>query len=125
LRVLVVDDDADARAVLKRVLTRGGAEVTDASDVPGALGALGSFRPDVLISDVGIPHQDGYDLIRLVRERGYAAAALPAIALTAFAREEDRKRSSHAGFQMHLSKPVDAVELVAAVRRVARPGRTG
>lgn len=120
IRVLVVDDDAAARTVLKRVLARSGAMVSDAADVESALALLSAFGPHILISDVGIPQQDGYDLIRAVRLRGHTPEKLPAIALTAFARKEDRSQSMLAGFQLHLSKPVDAGELLSAV---STPGR--
>jgi CheY-like chemotaxis protein/anti-sigma regulatory factor (Ser/Thr protein kinase) len=119
VRVLVVDDDGDARAVLKHVLARAGADVREAADVSSALDQLAAFHPQVLLSDVGMPRQDGYDLIRAVRGRGYSAEELPAIALTAFARSEDRSQSLSAGFQMHLSKPVHAHEVVAAIASVA------
>jgi PAS domain S-box-containing protein len=119
VRVLVVDDDGDARAVLKHVLARAGAEVREAADVSAALDQLAAFHPQVLLSDVGMPRQDGYDLIRAVRGRGYSAEELPAIALTAFARSEDRSQSLSAGFQMHLSKPVHAHEVVGAIASLA------
>lgn len=112
-RVLVVDDDADARALLRRVLSEASAEVFDASDVPQALESIDRFRPHVLISDIGMPFEDGYDLIRQVRARGNRDGLLAAIALTAFARDEDRQRALAAGYQKHLSKPVDAQELLA------------
>jgi CheY-like chemotaxis protein len=79
-------------------------------------------RPDIIVSDIGIPDVDGYDLIRQVREK-YSAKDVPAVALTAFARTKDRKRALLAGFQMHLAKPVDPAELTAAVASLA--GRTG
>jgi CheY-like chemotaxis protein len=81
-----------------------------------------SDRPDVLVSDIGLPDEDGYDLIRRVRAV-YSGRDLPAAALTAFARTEDRKRALLAGFQTHIAKPVDPVELTAAVASLA--GRTG
>ncbi|HEY1066432.1 MAG TPA: response regulator, partial [Pirellulales bacterium] len=77
----------------------------------------------VLLSDIGMPEQDGYDLIRQVRSRGRSGRDLPAVALTAFARAEDRRRALLAGFQMHVAKPVDPEELVAAVATLV--GRTG
>jgi hypothetical protein len=112
-RVLVVDDDADARALIRRVLGEANAEVIDASDVPQALDAIDWFRPHLLISDIGMPGEDGYDLIRQVRDRGHGSDQIGAIALTAFAREEDRERALAAGYQKHLSKPVEAQELLA------------
>ena len=116
---MVVEDDDDARNLLKRSLTRAGAEVLEADSVRAALDKLGSFRPSVLISDVGMPELDGYDLIREVRAMGLSARELPAIAVTAFARSEDAARSLAAGFQLHLSKPVDQDELIASVASIA------
>lgn len=115
VKVLVVDDDADTRVLLKRLLHDCGAEVTATSDVRQALEMLASSEPQILISDIGMPSENGYDLIRRVRERGYDFQRLPAIALTAFARSEDRRRALSAGFQLHLEKPVDPGELIAAV----------
>jgi PAS domain S-box-containing protein len=120
VRVLVVEDDSDARAVLRRVLAKAGADVRDVPDVPAALAIIAESMPDVLISDIGMPHEDGFDLIRKIRNQGNATD-LPAIALTAFARSEDRQQSLQAGFQLHLSKPVDAEELLAAVASLILP----
>jgi CheY-like chemotaxis protein len=118
LRVLVVEDDADSRSVLKRLITAGGAETREAALVDQALELIETFRPHVLVSDLGMPHRDGYDLIREVRARGYSHQALPAIALTAFARAEDRHRALLAGFQIYLVKPVNPLELTAAIASV-------
>jgi len=122
LKVLVLDDEADARQLVVRILIRSGADVTVASSVEEALQALDRSRPEVIVSDIGMPNQDGYDFIRQVRTR-YPAEALPAAALTAFARIEDRKRALLAGFQTHVTKPVDPAELVTVVAGLA--GRTG
>lgn len=122
-RVLVVDDDADARALVRRVLSDAGAEVFDVPDVPQALDALDRVRPSVLISDIGMPHEDGYDLIRQVRQRGHGNDPVRAIALTAFARDEDRERAIAAGYQKHLSKPVEAQELLAATASLVSSNR--
>jgi CheY-like chemotaxis protein len=126
VRVLVVEDDEDSRRLLLRTLTRAGAEVSAVSSVRAALVTLSEFRPNVLVSDVGMPDQDGYDLVREARAQGLSARELPAIALTAFARSEDEERSLEAGFQVHLSKPVDQGRLVAALVSVtanrAEPG---
>jgi PAS domain S-box-containing protein len=123
VKVLVVDDEEDARALVKRVLADSGAEVRVAESVAEALQVLDKFRPHVLVSDIGIPEEDGYDLIRQIRAGGRTAKRLPAVALTAFARAEDRKRAMLAGFQTHVAKPVDPAELVAVVASLA--GRTG
>ena len=97
-------------------------ETKDLPDGIKALEALGRSLPDVLVSDIGMPDQDGYDLIRRVRET-VTAKQVPAIALTAFARPEDRRRALLAGFQSHVAKPVDPAELAAVVASLA--GRTG
>ncbi len=123
LKVLIVDDDADGRALLRRVLTESGSEISDALSASDALDKLATFAPDILISDIGLPVMDGYDLIKEVRARGFTFQMLPAIALTAFARTEDRRRAMLAGYQMHLAKPVDPGELTAAVAMLA--GRAG
>jgi PAS domain S-box-containing protein len=115
VRVLVVDDDPDARSLVTRVLRGCEAEVADAADVPAALETLHRFKPHLLISDIGMPGQDGYDLIRAIRRAAETTRALPAIALTAFARTEDRVQALAAGFQVHLAKPVDRNDLLNAV----------
>ncbi|HVX11815.1 MAG TPA: response regulator [Pirellulales bacterium] len=123
LRVLVVDDEPDGRETIAKVLTVYQAEVTSASSVAEALVAFHKSPPDVLVSDIGMPEQDGYDLIREIRrlppEKG---GRIPAMALTAFAREEDRLQALAAGFQTHATKPIEPAELVAGVARLA--GRT-
>ena len=120
--MLVVDDEPDARQLVRRVLTECGAEVAVAESAAEAMELVESFRPDVLVSDIGMPDQDGYDFIRQVRSR-VAAKTLPAVALTAFARSEDRRRALLAGFQTHVAKPVDPAELVAVVASLVE--RTG
>jgi signal transduction histidine kinase/DNA-binding response OmpR family regulator len=122
LRVLVVDDEADARALMSRVLHDCGAEVRTAGSFQEAIDLLDPFHPEILVSDIGMPEHDGYDLIRQVRTR-LSARQLPAVALTAFARSEDRMRAMRAGFQVHVAKPVDPEELVAVVASLA--ARTG
>ncbi len=124
LRVLVVDDEADARELVGTVLEQYGAEVTLAANAFEALEALDRHWADVLVSDIGMPEEDGYSLIRKIRsleaERG--AQEMPAVALTAYAQEKDQQQALSAGFQVHLSKPVDPVGLVAAVARVTGRG---
>jgi PAS domain S-box-containing protein len=123
LRVLVVDDEPDTRELLKFGLSRCGARVSAASTATEALKAIAEELPEVLISDIGMPEADGYELIRRVRslpaERG---GETPAVALTAYARSEDRQRALKAGYQLHVSKPVELAELVAAVSSLARRG---
>ena len=120
IRVLIVEDDEDARGLLNRVFTSAEARVCEVEDVRGALDALESFQPNLVVSDIGIPGQDGYDLIREIRARGLDAERLPAIALTAYARSEDRDRALRAGYQRHLSKPLDANQLVRAATSLTR-----
>ena len=114
VRVLVVEDDDDSRALIARMLSQAQADVCDVADVRAAMDILDTFKPDLLVSDIGIPGEDGYDLIRQIRSRGHDAARLPAIALTAYARSEDRVRALEAGYQRHLIKPVDFTQLIRA-----------
>ena len=118
LKVLVVDDEPDARQLIERVLEDCEAKVMVAASVKEALAIIEKFSPDVLVSDIGMPDQDGYDFIQHVRANP-ATRDLPAAALTAFARTEDRKRSLLAGFQTHVAKPVDPAELTAVVASLA------
>jgi len=126
LRILVVDDEADTRALLVYALEASGAEVVAAASADEAISALTkSLIPmDVLISDIGMPDEDGYTLLRRVRtlekERG---GKIPAVALTAYARTEDRRAALLAGFQFHIAKPVEPGELIAVIANLA--GRTG
>jgi CheY-like chemotaxis protein len=120
VRVLVVDDEPDARALLRRLLEDSGAEVWALGSAREALEALDSFVPQVVVSDIGMPERDGYELIQDVRARGAArGGGVPAIALTAFARSEDRTRALLAGYQMHVAKPVEPAELIASVASLA------
>ena len=120
LTVLVVDDQADARELIKCVLEDCSAVVLTAASADEAVALTAAQRPHVLISDIGLPGTDGYELLRRVRELGPSrGGAVPAIALTAFARSEDRTRALRAGFHVHVAKPVDPSELVATVAAVA------
>jgi signal transduction histidine kinase/DNA-binding response OmpR family regulator len=116
VNVLLVDDEADARDLFKTVLERSGARVTAVGSSAEAFSSLTTSPPDVVVSDIEMPEENGYDLIRRLRglppERG---GRIPAAALTAYARAEDRVRALRAGFQLHVSKPVQPAELVAAV----------
>ena len=120
LKVLVVDDEADTRELIREVLKECGSEVITSGSVEEALVALEEHKPDILISDLGMPDEDGYSLISKVRalpsERG---GHIPAAALTAYARAEDRMRVLRSGFQFHLPKPVDSAELVTVVASLA------
>ena len=123
IKILVVDDEADARSIVARCLGNAGAEVRPASSAREALDLLRAEKPDLLISDIGMPGEDGYTLIRRIRPLGpNDGGKIPAIALTAYARAEDRMRAVLAGFQMHISKPVEVAELLAMVASLT--GRT-
>ena len=116
VHVLVVDDDLDTRELVRSAFEDCRAEVSEAGSVAEALHLIGSRMPDVLISDVAMPGEDGYSLVRKLRERsGSGAALLPAVALTAFARDEDRRQALEAGFHVHIPKPIDPGALVLAV----------
>ncbi|HZG53651.1 MAG TPA: ATP-binding protein [Pyrinomonadaceae bacterium] len=124
LRVLIVDDEEDTRDLLRAVLQQCGSEVVTAGSASEALEAFEKSKPDVLISDIGMPEEDGYTLISKVRALSVARGGkVPAIALTAYARTGDRVRALMAGFQVHLPKPIEPVELVAVVASLV--GRTG
>jgi signal transduction histidine kinase/ActR/RegA family two-component response regulator len=118
IRVLVVDDEPDAREVLGTILTAAGAEVELAASAYEALESLAAFAPDVLVSDVGMPGDDGYALIRQVRGGVSRFSRVPALALTAYASPEDARRAVLAGFDTHLSKPVEPAMLTAVVSRL-------
>jgi signal transduction histidine kinase/ActR/RegA family two-component response regulator len=119
LRVLVVDDEPDARALARRVLEERGADVVTVASAPEALAVVdGDRAPSVVVSDIGMPDEDGYDFIRKLRALPGSAGRIPAVALTALARNEDRKRALLAGYQTHISKPVDPAELVAVIARI-------
>lgn len=113
--VFVIDDEPDARELLKRVLEHQGAVVTCFASADEAMTALKTSRPSVIVSDVGMPGVDGYQMIRALRAGEARDSRIPALALTAFARGEDRKRALLAGFQAHLAKPFDVGELVLLV----------
>ena len=112
--LLVVDDDRDARELIRRILGERGARVIVAASAAEAFELVRESRPHLLLSDIGMPEEDGYDLIRKIRalppDQG---GSTPAVALTAFARSEDRRRMFLAGYQMHVAKPVEPGELIA------------
>jgi signal transduction histidine kinase/CheY-like chemotaxis protein len=121
LRVLVVDDEADSRDTLRHILEHCRAEVFTAGSAAEAMEILPRLLPHVLLSDIGMPDEDGYSFIRRVRKLAAGEGGqTPAVALTAFARTEDRRRALLAGFEMHLSKPVEIHELCAVVATLAR-----
>jgi CheY-like chemotaxis protein len=120
--VLVVDDDRDARELIARILTDCQAKVALAANAHEALELFQAEPPDLLISDLGMPDMDGFELVSRVRALGRERGGrVPAIALTAFARSEDRLRALEAGFSAHISKPVEPGELIAAVAGIVGP----
>jgi CheY-like chemotaxis protein len=119
LRLLLVDDESDARQLVEHLLRNAGARVLAVDSATAALAALHDFHPDALLSDIAMPGENGYELIRKIRALApESGGRIPAIALTAFARDEDRQRALSAGFQMHLAKPVEQADLVAAIHGV-------
>jgi PAS domain S-box-containing protein len=122
LRILVVDDNIDTLGLISFILEQCQAQVTTVTSASEALAALSQFKPNVLISDIGMPGEDGYSLIQRIRVLpAELGGQIPAAALTAFAGESERNRALTAGFQIHISKPVEPAELVAAVVKLAEP----
>jgi CheY-like chemotaxis protein len=120
IRVLLVEDDEDSRKLLGLMLKKQGAEVTSASSSAEALSALRQVLPDVVLSDIGMAGEDGYELMRKVRALPAEGGGLtPAIALTGYATRKDRERALSAGYQLHLAKPVEPADLVAAIARLS------
>jgi CheY-like chemotaxis protein len=121
VHVLAVDDDPDAVTLVAELLTAAGARVTTASSAADALRVLEAELPQVLVTDLGMPKVDGFQLIEQVRgHRNPLVRHVPAAALTAYARSDDRVKALRAGFQIHLAKPIDPAELVTAVGALAR-----
>ena len=123
-RVLVVDDEADVRGAVVALLERAGGTVRALESGAAIETALEEFRPDVLVLDIGMPGEDGYALIRRIRRLSSSAAGVPAISLTAHARDEDRQHAIESGFQAHLAKPVHFPLLVSTIRTLAATART-
>ena len=124
LRILVVDDEAGAREVIAAILAPTAAEVKEAQSASDALELMDHWLPDVLLADIGMPEVDGYEFIRRVRSRSLeSGGAVPAAALTAYARSEDRVRVLAAGYQIHLSKPIQPVELVTEIASLVKRRR--
>jgi signal transduction histidine kinase len=124
VEILVVEDEPETRELLVTVLVQSGASVKAAASAPAALEALKHWRPDVLISDIGMPEEDGYELIRKIRAlEPESTSRIPAVALTAYARAEDRMRALSAGFQIYVPKPVEPAELTAVVASLAGKDR--
>jgi CheY-like chemotaxis protein len=121
VHVLAVDDDGDALALVREILEAAGAHVTTVGSAQSALDQIARVRPDALIADLGMPGVDGFELIDRIRgSQDTGVRSLPAAALTAYARSEDRTRALRQGFQVHLAKPIDPSELVAAVASLIR-----
>jgi CheY-like chemotaxis protein len=113
LRVLLVDDEFDARELVRQVLAERGADVCSVDSASEALRAAREFDPDILVSDIGLPGMDGYMLLRAMRAQ--SSRHIAAVALTAYARDDDRQRALREGYQAHLPKPIDPCELVRAL----------
>jgi CheY-like chemotaxis protein len=123
MKILVVDDEPDTRELLRQGLEYCGATVKVVGTAAEAVEGLVTFVPDILISDIGMPEVDGYDLIRQIRSLpANKGRKIPAIALTAYTRVEDRLQALRAGYDMHVPKPVELAELVAVAASVVRRG---
>ncbi len=120
INVLIIDDQTDTRELLKRVLEEHHAQVIDALSVDDGLRALAAHRPHIVLCDIGMPGRDGYEFIREMRDKGDLT---PAVAVTAFARPEDRRRALHAGYHDHITKPVEPSMLVAVVVALLGPSK--
>jgi CheY-like chemotaxis protein len=125
VRALVVDDEDDARNLIETALAQYGADVVAVSSAAEAYALItaipSQWWPDVMVSDIGMPGEDGYSLLRRLREWERARGAhIPAVALTAYGRIEDRMRALSAGFQMHVTKPVDPDELATVIMSLIR-----
>jgi CheY-like chemotaxis protein len=118
VKVLVIDDEEDSVGTIKRILERHGADVRGSYSMEEGLREFAQFAPNVVLSDIGMPEHDGYELIARLRALP-GGRTVPAVALTALARSEDRTRALRAGFQLHVAKPVDFTELVAVVQNLA------
>jgi PAS domain S-box-containing protein len=126
IRVMIVEDERDAREFLTRLLEGAKAQVCAADSAAEALKKVTQFKPDVVVSDIGMPDMDGYGFIRELRQRPASEGGrTPAVALTAFARSEDRTRALMAGYQMHIAKPVEPTELLATIVALASLDRRG
>src|SRR5437899_2047025 len=124
VRVLIVDDEADARELMRMILRSSGADLLAAACAEEALEQVEQWHPDILVSDIGLPGDDGYVLIQKLRQRqGDYGRSMPALAVTAYARAEDRTRALSAGFQLHVAKPLEPADFVAAIARLVSKDR--
>ena len=120
----MVDDEADARSLIQHILKKCNATVTTAANAAEGIAAVKQHHPDMILSDIGMPVEDGYEFLAKLRQLSDAEGGdTPAVALTAFARSEDRRRALMAGFQMHLPKPVEAAELLAVASNLSVASR--
>ena len=119
LRIVVVDDETDSRELVRAILMRCGGEVNCCDSAAAAMKAIKEWKPDLLVSDIGMPNEDGYSLIQKVRKLRSKRAKLPAVALTAYATKEDKARALETGFQMHVTKPIEPETLVMAIALTA------
>lgn len=124
LKVLVVDDEQDNLDLIAFILEDAGATVTAVNSAREALAVLGEFNPDVLVSDIGMPEMNGYELVKQVQASLLPGESIPAIALTAYAGEADQQQAIAAGFQIHLSKPVEPNELIKTISELVRPNKS-
>ena len=119
VKVLVVDDEADSRDLVMTILTRCGSDVRCSESAAEAMRAFQEWQPDVLVSDIGLPNEDGYSLIRKLRKlKSKRAKKIPAVALTAYATDEDRSEALAAGFQIHVAKPIEPESFVTSIATV-------
>jgi len=119
VHVLAIDDEPDSLSLLRTVLEGAGATVRTSGSGSDALNAVGHRPPDVIVADIGMPGMDGFQLIRALRQMDEPVRSTPATALTAYARSQDRITSLASGYQMHLVKPIDPLELIVAVASLA------
>jgi CheY-like chemotaxis protein len=125
LRVLIVEDDPTARAVLSLAVTQAGADATAVASVAEALAVIAGAAPDVLVTDISLPGENGYVLLDRLRTAGPGGGCIPAVALTGFASNQDRERALSAGFQAHLAKPVDLGVLLSVLLSLGERGASG
>jgi CheY-like chemotaxis protein len=124
IKVLIVDDEPDSRELLLTILTRCGSDVRCTDSAAQAMQEVREWHPDLLVSDIGMPNEDGYSLIRKVRQlKSKRAKNIPAVALTAYATDEDRLQALSAGFQMHVSKPIEPESFVSSIAAVLARNR--
>jgi CheY-like chemotaxis protein len=118
LRILVVDDEADSRDLVSAILMRCGSDVNCCKSAADGMKAFMSWKPDLLVSDIGMPVEDGYSLIKKLRKlKTKHAREIPAIALTAYATKEDQERTLSSGFQMHVAKPIVPEKLITSIAK--------